>query len=135
MSFEFTPTATGSGQVANLALAVSRGCRESSSEDFQKMADDVSSLYMALIDIRDSLTRDTTGLSHTRADSLKKDLNNCHTWLKILEQELHTYNRMPFASQRTFTALHCGLEDAGEAHDHIKSITTSLRNIENDMAL
>ncbi|KAH7398601.1 hypothetical protein BKA66DRAFT_453444 [Pyrenochaeta sp. MPI-SDFR-AT-0127] len=134
MSSGFNSIATDSGLVAELALGVYQACK-TSSEDFRKMANDVSNLYMVLRDIRDDLMRDATGLSHTQADTLKERLNIAHTALQRLEHDLQSYNKMSFHTQKRFTALHYGLENAGDAHMEIIGTTTSLRSIETKLTL
>jgi hypothetical protein len=134
MSSGFNSIVTDSGLVAELALGVYRACK-TSSEDFRKMANDVSNLYVVLRDIRDGLKRDATGLSHTQADTLKEQLNIAHTALQRLERDLRSYDKMPFPTQKRFTALHYGLENAGDAHMEIIGTTTSLRSIEIMLAL
>ncbi|RMZ83518.1 hypothetical protein DV737_g1629, partial [Chaetothyriales sp. CBS 132003] len=121
--------------VAKVALSVYRACQTSSSEDFQKMANDVRSLYTVLQDISHDLTNDDTALSHTRADTLKEQLKIAHMALNSLERELQTYDKMSFSTQKKFAALHYGLENAGEAHVQITGAATSLRNLETHLAL
>jgi hypothetical protein len=132
--FSHGPTAMDCGIVSELALNVYRACK-TSGQEFQNMADDIASVHIILQDIKDGLTVDSTGLSHTSANSLKEKLESAHTELKHLEIELQSYNRLSISTQRKFDALRYGLETAGDAHMQIKCITTALQTIEHNLAL
>ena len=111
-------------------MEVYRACKTCNDEDYQRAADGLSSFHMVLIDIRDNLTRDATGLTHSRADSLKKHLNNGYTATQDLERLVQNFEKMPFDGQRKFSLLRWGLDGAVEAGTQLTSATTALRDIE-----
>ncbi|QKX54610.1 uncharacterized protein TRUGW13939_01698 [Talaromyces rugulosus] len=132
--FQLDPTVADCGLVAELALNVYQSCK-TSADDFQRMSDDMSSLYMTLRDIREDLTQDESGLSHTGADSLKEKLNSVHDALKCVEAELQKYDRLTLRSRERWEFLKEVWNNTGEAHTQIVSTTTSLRYLEKKMSM
>ncbi|KAH6664611.1 hypothetical protein B0J14DRAFT_607342 [Halenospora varia] len=133
MSSGFGPTAADCAGVEELALYVSRACRRSSQE-FQNVAGDVSNLHLVLKDIKDGLIRDSTGLSHTRADALSDALRDTLTALKDLEYELQIYDRLTTSTQKKWDSVRFGLKDVRDIDMKIVCTTTSLRDLENKLA-
>jgi hypothetical protein len=127
------PTVADCGIVADLALNVYRSCK-ASAEDFGSLSDDMSSLYMTLRDIREDMTQDDSGLSHTGTDSLREKLNSVYGALKCVEEELHKWDRLTFRSRERWALLKDVLTNTGEAHTQIVSTTTGLRSLEKKMS-
>ncbi len=103
MSSGLSPTAANCGMVAEKALEVYRACKTCADEDYRAMVDNLSSLHLVLIDLRDNLTRDATGLTHTRAETLEKELNVGYAAIKEFQGSVQIFEKMPFANQRRFT--------------------------------
>ncbi|XRM48116.1 hypothetical protein ABZX51_011056 [Aspergillus tubingensis] len=127
-------TVADCGLVAELALNVYRSCKTSAA-DFQSMSDDMSTLYMTLRDIREDLSQDASGLSHTGVDSLRDKLNTVHGALRCIDEELKNYERMTFSSRLRWAYLKDVLPNTGEAHTRIVGTTTALRLLEKKMSM
>ncbi|CEN61902.1 hypothetical protein ASPCAL08547 [Aspergillus calidoustus] len=130
---QLNPTVADCGLVAELALNVYRSSK-SSADDFQSLSNDTSSLYMTLRDIRENLTQDDSGLSHTASDSLREKLNTVYGALKCVEGELQKWDSLSFRSRQRWDLLK-EVANTGEAHTQIISTTTGLRSLERKMSM
>lgn len=107
-----------------LAFKCYKICKESS-EQFRRIATEVSSLRSTLDEIQEAL-EDNQPLSPTRQDRVNKGVRECHLCLKDLQTLLDSYESMYTQRQRVYDRLKFGVKDIADIRSRIISHTTNL---------
>lgn len=107
-----------------LAWSVYKACRDSS-EEFQRIAKEVSLLHIALKETQDFMG-EYKMLSPSREERLKTLYEGAYEVLKDLDGHLEKYESLGTAAQRTWDRLKWGLQDVSAIRDRLISITTTL---------
>ena len=107
-----------------LAFKCYRICKESS-EQFRKIATEVSSLRSTLDEVREAI-EENQPLSPTRQERLDDGVRECEICLRDLEALLDSYESMYTQRQRVYDRLRFGVKDIADIRSRIISHTTNL---------
>lgn len=119
--------------VSALAWKLYRACKSSAME-FQRLTSDVCNLHIVLMDLKESVEHDSTGLTPARAERLKQLNKNAWDLLRDLEVELSRYDSLSTKTQKKWDAVRFGLKDVGEIRMRIVATTAALAASESSLA-
>lgn len=99
-------------------------CKESS-EQFRRIATEVSSLRSTLDEVQEAL-EENQPLSPTRQDRVNEGVRECQKCLYDLQALLDSYESMYTQRQRVYDRLKFGVKDIADIRTRIISHTTNL---------
>ncbi|KAJ7158501.1 hypothetical protein C8R46DRAFT_235700 [Mycena filopes] len=111
--------------VLTLAWKLYKSCKESS-EDFQRMARELSSLHAVLGETCDYLEEYGEELPDSRKYRLNMLMDGCFHSLQELEALYSRYESLNTQSQRTWDRMRYGLKDLSDVRQRLISSTTML---------
>lgn len=111
--------------VTKSAWTLYRNCKNSGPE-FSRIADELNNIYTILQDIKETLEHDSTGMSRSRAERLKKYIDSATELFNELSKELNKYGDLDTRSQKKWDVLRWGLKDLADIKMRLISLNTNL---------